>query len=266
MSVPSLRVFVSDRGYIFREGEEDIQHVIADPPEGLAWTEKRTMDEPTASLPGSERQKPTKQKPEKPIQYWTQCVFTHVALSWRVLTVGGRRCTIIRPPVSLDIEVRKQLGQALNPDGTFDQWVYCPYTFQADIHQVETASGSRMRPPKYAVKRLEHSWITHKMKCQFRRDNNTYTVSRLAAVSTKKPSTTSQRRTVKVVAPVSQRLQQFVCGRHAERWSVMAVVDTSKVPWLGEEPSDWPHDPTRTILSHEARIVLSFSDPYMIPD
>ncbi|KAJ6487478.1 hypothetical protein C8R47DRAFT_1072137 [Mycena vitilis] len=75
-SVPSLRVFVSDRGYIFREGEEDIQHVIADPPEGLAWTEKRTMDEPTASLPGSERQKPKKQKPGKPIQYWTHLVLT----------------------------------------------------------------------------------------------------------------------------------------------------------------------------------------------
>ncbi|KAJ6487416.1 hypothetical protein C8R47DRAFT_1127291 [Mycena vitilis] len=133
-SVPSLRVFVSDRGYIFREGEEDIQHVIADPPEGLAWTEKRTMDEPTASLPGSERQKPKKQKPEKPIQYWTQ------------------RCTFIRPPVSLDIEVRKQLGQALNPDGTFDQWVYCPYTFQADI--TETAGNVHAR--------FEHgAWRVH---------------------------------------------------------------------------------------------------------
>ncbi|KAJ7611057.1 hypothetical protein DFH06DRAFT_169847 [Mycena polygramma] len=159
-----------------------------------------------------------------------------------------------RPPLSLT--VRRQLGQALKPDGTFDRWVDCYNTFEADItertghvharfrhgewrvhkklfhseipddkpdlytvttailatelgripdprewvrcwfsshHQVETVSGSRIKPPKYAVKRLNYTWITRRMECRFQRDNNTYTASRLAAVPTEKPSTTSQR-------------------------------------------------------------------------
>ncbi|KAJ7608478.1 hypothetical protein DFH06DRAFT_1309145 [Mycena polygramma] len=277
-SEPSLRVFVSDRGYIFREGGEDFKHVIAEAPKQLAWNKERTMDKeetmdkPTASTPGSEKRK----------QIYTN------------------RCTIIsmppRAPVSLVVEVRETWGQLLHPDGTFDVWADCPYDFEANIyqtettghvhatfrggewrvhnelfgsklpddkpdlytvttailatgpgripdprewvrcwfttlHQVETVSGSRIRPPEYAVKRLKHSWITDKIKCRFRRDDNTYTASQFKTVYTEKRNTTSQRCTVKVVGPVKQRFRQFVYGRPAERWSVTATVDDTKVPW-----------------------------------